>query len=298
MASLRQIRQRMKSIDNIHEITKAMGMIASFRFKRAENRFSRSRNYSLEMGKLVANLSAAARQLDDPLFEKRKIRKKALVVMTGDKGLCGAYNTNLLKEAALWMKRDPGVEHVFIPVGKVGNDAFRRKRMPVIASYPEKAMVDLELAKKINADLKALFLNGQVDSIELLYTTYRAGAASRNVIEPYLGLSYLVQKKHELPPRPPSLIKEGGTGGVDYIYEPDFNTVFLALLYGYLEGKIYMTLLESLTSECSARMMAMKQATDNAEDVLDALKLLRNKTRQATITRELSEIVAGASVLV
>ena len=168
MASLRQIRQRMKSIHNIHEITKAMGMIASFRFKRAENRFSRSRNYFIEMGKLVANLSGAAQDLSDPLFEKRKAKKRALVVMTGDKGLCGAYNTNLLKEAQHWMKQSDGSERVFIPVGKVGNDAFRRKRLPVLASYPEKAMVDLTLAKKITQDLKGFFLSGQADSIELL----------------------------------------------------------------------------------------------------------------------------------
>ena len=108
------------------------------------------------------------------------------------------------------------------------------------------------------------------------------------MVEPYLGLGYLLDGG----------VQKDASARVDYIYEPDFNTVFLTLLAGYLEGKIYMTLLESLTSECSARMMAMKQATDNAEDVLDNLRLLRNKTRQATITRELSEIVAGASVLV
>ena len=282
----------MKSIENIHEITKAMGMIASFRFKRAENRFSRSRNYFQEMEKLVANLSVAenvgARRAVPlhPLFEPRKIKRRALVVMTGDKGLCGAYNTNLLKEALLWMKQGGASECAFIPVGKVGNDAFRRKRLPVLASYPEKAMVDLALAKRITQDLKRFFLSGQADSIELLYTTYRTGAAPRNVVMPYLGLRYLTS------PAPTA------KNLVEYLYEPNFNTVFLTLVAGYLEGKIYMTLLESLTSEHSARMMAMKQATDNAEDVLDALKLLRNKTRQATITRELSEIVAGASVLV
>ena len=135
--------------------------------------------------------------------------------------------------------------------------------------------------------LPIFFLSGKVDSIELLYTTYRAGMAGKSVVMPYLGLSYLVED--------PAADKKNA---VDYIYEPDFNTMFLSLLAQYLEGKIYMTLLESLTSESSARMMAMKQATDNAEDVLDHLKLLRNKTRQATITRELSEIVSGASVLV
>ena len=286
MASLRQIRRRMKSIENIHEITKAMGMIASFRFKRAENRFARSRDYFLEMGKLLANLAAAAPEITDPLFEKRKIKKKTLVVMTGDKGLCGAYNTNLLKEASVWMKQNSAFETSFIPVGKIGNDQFKKKNRRILAATPEKAMVDLSLAKKITQELKNFFLSGQTDSIELLYTTYRAGTTGRNVVMPYLGLSYLMEDASR------------GKNNVDYIYEPSFGPVFLSLVERYLEGKIYMTLLESLTSESSARMMAMKQATDNAEDVLDHLKLLKNKTRQATITRELSEIVSGASVLV
>ena len=116
--------------------------------------------------------------------------------------------------------------------------------------------------------------------------TYRSGTAGRSVVMPYLGLSYLLEDAAKQ------------KNSVDYIYEPDFGTVFLSLVSQYLEGKIYMTLLESLTSESAARMMAMKQATDNAEDVLDSLNLLKNKTRQATITRELSEIVSGASVLV
>ena len=286
MASLRQIRQRMKSIHNIHEITKAMGMIASFRFKRSENRFTRSRNYFLEMEKLVGNLSAAAQDIQDPLFEKRKTKKKALVVMTGDKGLCGAYNTNLLKETSLWIKANASFETCVVPVGKIGADFFKKKHIPVLTAYPEKAMADLSLAKKVTQDLKESFLKGAVDSVELLYTTYRSGTAGRNRVVPYLGLSYLLRTE------------ETKKNNVDYIYEPDFNRVFLSLLSGYLEGKIYMTLLESLTSESSARMFAMKQATDNAEDVLDNLKLLRNKTRQATITRELSEIVGGAAVLV
>ena len=286
MASLRQIKRRMKSIDNIHKITKAMGMIASFRFKKAENRFTRSRNYFLEMGKLIANLSGAAPEIADPLFEKRKTKKKALVVMTGDKGLCGAYNTNLLKETAIWLKQNSAFETFLIPVGKIGNDNFKKKNQRVLMAYPEKAMVDLPLAKKLTKELKDAFLSGKVDSVELLYVTYRAGTAGRSVVMPYLGLSYLLEDAAKQ------------KNSVDYIYEPDFGTVFLSLVSQYLEGKIYMTLLESLTSESAARMMAMKQATDNAEDVLDSLNLLKNKTRQATITRELSEIVSGASVLV
>ena len=285
MASLRQIRQRMRSIHNIHEITKAMGMIASFRFKKSENRFTKSRNYFTEMEKLVANLSAAA-EVDLDLFKKRTLKKKALVVMTGDKGLCGAYNSNLLKAAAIWLKENAAYSPVIIPVAKVANDFFRKKHIPTILGYPEKAMADLSLAKRITEDLTQAFLSGQVDSIEILYAAYRAGTPGRPQIIPFLSLAYLAEKA-------------GTTGAtVDYIYEPDLATVFASILSSYLQGKIYMILLESLTSESSARMLAMTQATDNAEEVLDNLKLLKNKTRQAAITRELSEIVSGASVLV
>ena len=284
----------MKAIHNIHGITKAMGMIATFRFKRSENRFSRSRSYFQELEKLVANLSAAAgEKLKHPLFEARKIRRKALVVMTGDKGLCGAYNSNLLRAAQVWLNENQAFSPVIIPVAKVGFEFFRRRHLPTALGYPEKAMVDLALGKKVTAELKELFISGKADSIEILYAAYRAGTPGRNALIPFLSLSYLADG--------PALSKsENGLrkGGPDYIYEPDFEMVFSAVLERYLEGKVYMTLLESLTSESSARMLAMKQATDNAEDVLDNLKLLRNKTRQATITRELSEIVGGASVLV
>lgn len=131
-----------------------------------------------------------------------------------------------------------------------------------------------------------MFLSGKTDSIELLYTSYRAGGSGKNLIVSFLSLSYLMERDGK------------AAQNIEYLYEPDFQSVFLSLLSRYLEGKIYSTLLESLTSEYSARMVAMKQATDNSEEILDNLKLLRNKTRQATITRELSEIVSGASVLV
>ena len=286
MASLRQIKRRMKSIENIHEITKAMEMIAAFRFKKAEGRFSRSRAYLLEMENILSNLSAAAPNLSHPLFEKRKGFKKTLVVMTGDKGLCGAYNANILRATNHWLKENRDGEVSFVPVGKVGYETLKKRQFPLAAFYPEKALADLDLAKKITEDMKNIFLKKQADSIELLYTSYRAGGSGQNKIVPFLPLHYLVEGR-----------KTKGSP-VEYIYEPDFNSAFFSLLQKFLEGKMYLTLLESLTSEYSARMIAMKQATENGEEVLDNLRLLRNKTRQATITRELSEIVSGASVLV
>ncbi|MCG3177146.1 MAG: ATP synthase gamma chain [Candidatus Omnitrophica bacterium] len=284
MASLRQIRRRMKSIENIHEITKAMEMIAAFRFKKAENRFSRSRAYLGELEKLVGNLAAAAGRMEDPLFERRELKRKTLVVMTGDKGLCGAYNSNLLRTAQGWMRDNAAYELSVLPIGKVGAEFFRRKKAPLIGTGGERGAVDAAYGKRLNEELKQLFLSGRTDSVEILHTNYRVGGTGQNVFTPFLSLSWLMDRPSQ--------------GLAEYIYEPGFKDVFLTLLSRYLEGKVYLTLLESVTSEYSARMVAMKQATENGEEVLDSLKLLRNKTRQATITRELSEIVGGAAALV
>ena len=206
--------------------------------------------------------------------------------MTGDKGLCGAYNTNILRLANKWINDNKEFETFLIPVAKIGHEFFRKKHLPILRSYPEKSMVDLALAKKVTEELKGAFLAGEADSIEILYTVYRPGGAGQNKILPFLSLNYLTETAQK------------DKTSVEFIFEPDFNSVFISLLSRYLEGKMYAVLLESLTSEYSARMVAMKQATENAEEVLDNLRLLRNKTRQATITRELSEIVSGASVLV
>ena len=286
MASLRQIKRRMKSIENIHEITKAMEMIAAFRFKKAENRFTRSKQYFIELERLFSNLSSSAETIENPLFEKRVIKKKALVLVTADKGLCGSYNTNLFKKTNLWLKENQGFDTYLVPVGKMGYEHFKKKAVKVLSAHPEKVQVDITFVSKITEELKGFFLSKTVDSIEILYTDFRVGTSGHNKMIPFLSLDYLFE--------------EGGSNfaPVDYIYEPAANEIFNSLIAKYLEGEIYGVLLESLVSEYSARMIAMKQATENGEEVLDDLKLLRNKTRQATITRELSEIVSGASVLV
>ncbi len=296
MASLRQIRRRMKSVHSINAITKAMQMISTFRFKRAETRFSKIRAYLLELGGILSNLSASVTDLQHPLFssvggsasggEKRVVKKKTLIVMTGDKGLCGAYNMNLIKAALLWKKQNSSFETSFIPVGKVGYESFRKKGLSMALFYPEKALADLALAKKMTEEIKNLYLSKKTDEVSLIYTRFKAGGTSAAVVEPILPLNHLIENRKDQ------------SAPVDYIYEPGFEKVFFDLLNKYLEGKMYLSVLESLTSEYSARMMAMKQASENGEEVLFDLKLLKNKTRQAVITRELSEIVAGASILV
>ncbi len=277
----------MKAIKNIHEITKAMEMIAAFRFKRAENRYSKSRPFLVELQKLVSNLAANAVELNHPLFEKRQTKKKALVLLSADKGLCGAYNANVIRSAAAWLKENAAFETMLIPVGKVGLEYFKKRPFRLFASYSDKAATaaGLETARAVSAQLAEAFLKGEVDSVEILYMAYKLGTPGTLRVEKFLSLESLLAGRD---PKAPA---------VDYIYEPDLEGVFSEVLSRYLEGRMYLWILESLASEYSARMIAMKQATENGEEVLDNLTLLRNKTRQATITRELSEIVSGASVV-
>ncbi len=276
----------MKSVQSINSITKAMQMISTFRFKRAETRFSKIRSYLVELESILANVSAAATKLEHPLFVKRPVSHKTLIVMTGDKGLCGSYNTNLLKAALVWNKENGAIGTSFIPVGKVGCEAFKKKGLLTPIFYTEKMLVDFHLAKKMTGQIKDLFVSGRTDEVSLLYTHFKPGGSGVSRIEPFFPLTHLAENKKDL------------RQSVEYIYEPGFENVFFDLIGRYIEGKIYLSALESLTSEYSARMMAMKQASENGEEVLEDLKLLRNKTRQAVITRELSEIVSGASVQV
>lgn len=284
MASLRQIRRRMKSIENINEITKAMEMISAFRFKRAEGRFSKSRAYFAEMERLVANLASAGGAASDELFAPRAVRHRTLVVLAGDKGLCGSYNAQIFRAAAAWARDNASASCAVMPVGKIACDHFRKRTLPILEAHPDKASMDLEKARRLAGTLVDAYRSGATDSVEILYSSFKLGGSGAVRTSPYLGLGYLTGA-------------QPGTGA-DYLYEPDWAGVFRPLVSSYLEGRMYILILESLTSEYAARMSAMKQATENGEEVLDSLKLLRNKTRQATITRELSEIVGGASVLV
>ena len=279
----------MKSIENIHEITKAMEMIAAFRFKKAENRFSRSKPYFQEIARLASNLASSSTDpISHAFFEKRKIEKKSLVVITADKGLCGAYNASLIRAAAQWLRENKDFETSLVTVGKIGADTFKKRQTSILFSYPEKSKADLRMAKKISEDLTGAFLKKKTDSIEILYAALKIGGTGQILIKPFMGLDRLAERSKE----------EKKLKTVDYIYEPGYAQVFPEVIQRYIESEIFSVLLESLASEYNARRVAMKQATDNGEEVLDNLRILRNKTRQATITRELSEIVSGASVLV
>ncbi|MBI4550470.1 MAG: ATP synthase F1 subunit gamma [Candidatus Omnitrophica bacterium] len=292
MPSLRQIRRRIRSVENTKKITRAMEMVAAAKLRRFEDLLARARESADFLENLLGRLLADVRDYDHPLFRAVPEPKRfALLVVASDTGLCGTYNANVLARAAAFLKdrsqsgkggaSAPSVE--VVPVGKNAVNYFRRLGHEVKASFVENRLSNFEATAEHAAEhLKDRFLAGAVDEVYLLYTKYVSKAQYGPKLEKFLNLE-----------------KSGAEGkpGPGYILEPDAGRIFDALLPKFLWSKIRAVLLESFLSEQLSRMMAMRQATDNAAEMIEEMTLLRNKLRQAAITKELIEVVSGAKAL-
>lgn len=301
MATLRDIKARIKLVANIKKITKAMQLVAAAKFNRAQNRAKASRPYNEELSRLLASLAFAARSAWEReggekmirigfgakdielsfarLFDDRPPAKQGIVLMTGDRGLCGAFNTRLIRKAQSMIdfSEDPRL----IIIGKKGYQHFRRRRTPIL--YHRFGISDklvLEETREITSILFELFASGEVDCLDLVYTRFKSATMSTVVSERFLRLP---------------LPEESTAGG--YILEPDRDTLLSRLLPLYGTTKVLSALAESFASEYGARMSAMQLATKNAEEMLNSLIITRNRLRQAAITKELAEIVGGAEAL-
>ena len=283
MASLKDLRRRIRSVKSTQQITKAMEMVAAAKLRRAQARALAARPYAAKMTEMLANLSGAAAELDHPLFKVREVKSLALVVVTSDRGLAGAYNTNLIRSAEHRLRKSPLGSIQLVLVGKKGRDYFRRRKYPVLASHvdlPPEA--NLEFVRRLIHDLIGYFTNGTVDRVEVQYTQFISALQRRIVTEVFLPVGGGEAKA----------AKDSNA-----IFEPDAATIFGELLPRYATGKLFAALADSLASEHSSRMIAMGSARKNAGELVDALTLLRNRLRQATITKEISEIVGGAEAL-
>ena len=280
MASARDIRRRIKSVKNIQQITKAMKMVAAARLRRAQERASASRPYTEKIQEVLANVVANARDVAHPLLAARDVNRVGYLIVGADKGLAGAYTSNLMKEA---VPQIYGRDNAFIiAVGRKPRDYFRRRHYNVIGEYTgfsEKPTYDH--AVELAADVARRFAAGELDEVYLIYTKF---------------FSPINQKPTTIKLLP---IDSDGhqPSQTEYIFEPSAPDVLSQLLPKYLETLIYGALLQSAASELGARMTAMGSATDNAQDLISKLILNYNKVRQATITREISEIVGGAEAL-
>jgi len=282
MASLRDIRRRIKSVQNTQQITKAMEMVSAAKLRRAQGRLVEARPYAHKLKEMLENLAAFAADANHPLFEKRPVHKRALVVITGDKGLAGSYNANVIRRAEGYMRSEDGAITSLVTVGRKGGDYFRRRSYPRLKHFQEVGdQVNLDKARNLSRDLISLFLNGEVDEIQILGTRFISAMSRSITLETYL------------PIEPPA----GKRDPVNYIFEPDPATIFGSLLPRYVANRMLLYLLESSASEHGARMVAMGSAAKNAKEMIDRLTLVRNRARQAAITKEISEIVGGAEAL-
>jgi F-type H+-transporting ATPase subunit gamma len=291
MPSTRDIRRRIKSVKNTAQITKAMQMVASSKMRRAQMAALAGRPYAQLMNRILAEVSGNAGDFAHPLMEKREVKKRAVLLISTDKGLCGALNSNLTREAAKFDKDTT----VFVCAGRKGSQFVARTKRQLAAEFTYKDAPSFAEARAMSKFVQELFLKGEVDRVDVLFTSF---------------VSTLVQKPETLPLLPVGEIKGVQAGvqahaagvklespGLEYQFEPNADQVMGALLPHALNFQIYQILLEAKASEQSSRMVAMKNATDNAKQLIKDLTLEYNKLRQANITKELLEITTAQMAL-
>jgi len=287
-AGVKLLNKRIRSVRNTQQITKAMKMVAAAKLQRSQGKMLAARPYSRKLAELMGQLAAKA-DIGHPLFEVRPVARRLFVVITSDKGLCGSYNTNLLKLAhkAVDASIAEGVETGVYAVGRKGADYFRKRGYTVFASHTDfGGDMNSERGKLVGDKVVGSFLDRTFDEIRVVYAQF---------------VSTMTQKPTEagLLPIAPEAAAGGEAKGSDleYIWEPSQEELFAVLLPLYLRNRVFMTLSEAFTSEHAARMTSMSAATENAGEMIDALTLQRNRERQAAITSELLDIVGGANAL-
>ncbi|MCF2600591.1 MAG: ATP synthase F1 subunit gamma [Veillonellaceae bacterium] len=281
MASLQDIRRRIKSVKSIQQITNAMNMVATSRLRKAKEAAVANKPYADKMAQVVSDIAANAGDFTHPLLEARQEGKKLILVMASDKGLAGAYASNAFKEAVAGIEDKSNTE--IVAVGRKTDAFFKNRDYEVAKSYigiSERPSYDN--AKEIAVDLISRFVSGEVKEISMVYTRFVS------------AISCVPETVQLLPFG--NLAGQGGTHA-EYIYEPDAQSVLGYMLPQYLVTTIYAALLQAAASELSSRMNAMSNATDNAQELIAKLDLHYNKVRQAGITREITEIVGGAEAL-
>jgi F-type H+-transporting ATPase subunit gamma len=291
MAVGKEIRGKIKSVENTKKITKAMEMVAASKMRKAQDRMRAARPYSEKVRNIAAHLGQANPEYVHPFMKIHPAKSTGFIVVTTDKGLCGGMNTNILRALTQKFKdmQAVGATPQTIAIGNKGLGFLNRVGAPVLAHLTQ--LGDTPHLETLIGPVKVMldaYTEGKLDAVYICYTRFINTMKQEPVIEQLLPLSS--EKMHEE-------AKAAGSYGWDYLYEPDAPAVIDDLLELYIESLVYQAVAENMASEQSARMVAMKAATDNAGSVIGELKLIYNKTRQAAITKELSEIVAGAAAV-
>ncbi|HKB71098.1 MAG TPA: ATP synthase F1 subunit gamma [Thermoanaerobaculia bacterium] len=284
MASLIDIRRRLRSVRNIQQITRAMKMVAAAKLRRSQDRVIAARPYAASLRDVLANVSARVREARHPLLAERDEKKVLLMVVAGDKGLAGAFNANVNRAVGALLREKSWEEVTLLPVGKKAFDFWKRRSIPIRASYPGIfSRLEFRHAREIAEILTGLFVSGEIDSAYVVYNEFKSIMTQVVRVERLLPIARTAMSTAEQ--------------AVDYLFEPDPAEILARLLPRYLEFAVFKVLLESAASENGARMTAMDSSTKNAGDMIDSLTLTYNRARQARITKELIEIVSGAAAL-
>ena len=281
MANTIDIRRRIRSVKSTQQITKAMKMVAAAKLRRAQERMFAARPYAAALRQVLSSIATRVEELRHPLLEAREEKKILLLVVTADKGLCGAFNANVIK-AAQNALRDRQWESVeLLPIGRKANDFFRRRTIPIRREATQVFQaLSLGVAQEIAKTIVEDFVGGRVDAVYVVYNEFKSIIAQNVRLERLLPIERAWDEV---------------TTSVEYLYEPAPEQILNDLLPKHIEFQLYRILLESAAAEQGARMTAMEAATKNAKDMIEHLTLTYNRIRQASITKEIIEIVSGAA---
>ncbi|HZN52264.1 MAG TPA: ATP synthase F1 subunit gamma [Methylomirabilota bacterium] len=287
MATLRDIQRRIRSVQSTQKITRAMKLVAAAKLRRAQERILAARPYAAKMGELLGNLVSAAGSdgAPHPLLEQREGPRRQVVIITADKGLAGAFNSNVIRRALEFVRQSNVTEVTLVVVGRKARDFYRRRQWTIkrdlIGFWDRLAYSH---ASELADYFMQQYLDSEVDEVYLVYNEFRSVASQRPVRE-------------QLLPIPRKADGEADATAVDYIYEPDPRAILDELLPRHVRTQVFRALMESLAGEYGARMTAMEAATKNAKEMIDVLTIQFNKARQEKITKELLDIVGGAEAL-
>lgn len=288
MASLRDIRKRIRSVKNTRQITKAMKMVSAAKLRRAQDGVIAARPYAQTLDAVMSTLISRSEpgSLNHPLLSRREVKKVELVVVTSDRGLAGGFNANINRRALKWVAEQQGVEVTVSTIGRKGNDFLRGRGVSIRKDNPGTFQrLNYATADALAKEFSKRFLDGEVDAVFLLYNEFVSAIAQVPTLNQLLPFEAKASDS------------KGGASLVDYKYEPNPQAVLEQLVPKAVSVKVYRALLESFAAEHAARMTAMENATRNAGDMIGSLTLFYNRSRQAQITKELVEIVSGAEAL-
>ncbi len=289
MASLLDMRRRIKSVKNTQQITKAMKMVAAAKLKRAQDRVTAARPFAQKMSEVLGNLSARiGDEFSSPLLDARGDEKYLIVLVSADKGLAGAFNANVIKATQAFIKESDGKQMQMLPVGRKGRDFFKRREMGFVEEYiglTGTGRVEYKDASDIaQRIIKTFTEDTTIDKVFLVFTEFKTVLSQKPVIEQLLPIPKIATEE-----------SQSGTVQAEYIYEQPPAEIFGKLLPKQVETQIYRAMLESVASEQGSRMTAMDSASKNAGELIDTLTLNMNRIRQAAITKEIIEVVSGAA---